>query len=219
MRLILVLIVLTAVPVFGQNHYIGLRSGVSLSNVISEDLFNDRDFRTGFIGGLTYEYKFENKFSISIDLVYAQKGFSEDAIFNDETGSIIDLTHSTNFNYDYLSIPIKGGFSIGNNFQGFLNLGILPSMLVNAKTITSSIGIYGALNQDIAEYVDKFDLGGLLEIGGSYKFKERFLLFSSLTYQQSFTSITNDNYFSDWSIKHNGMTLSVGLKYALTAGV
>ena len=94
-------------------------------------------------------------------------------------------------------------------------------MLVNAKTITSSIGIISinGVSEDIAEYVDKFDLGGLLEIGGSYKFKERFLLFSSLTYQQSFTSITNDNYFSDWSIKHNGMTLSVGLKYALTAGV
>jgi len=40
-------------------------------------------------------------------------------------------------------------------------------------------------------------------------------IITNLGYQHSFTSITNDNYFSNSEVRHYGMVLSFGLKYAL----
>jgi long-subunit fatty acid transport protein len=68
----------------------------------------------------------------------------------------------------------------------------------------------------VTDKVTKFDFGGLVETGGSYKLKDRFLLSASFAYQQSFTTITNEDYFSNGKAKHYGMRLAIGLKYALT---
>ena len=69
---------------------------------------------------------------------------------------------------------------------------------------------------DLTNNVTKFDLAGLLEIGGGYKFKKGYWLYSSIGYQQSFTTFSNSEYFANSKIRHNGINLTVGLKYALT---
>ena len=99
-----------------------MQGGINWTNVISDNFLSDNDYRNGFIGGLTYEYEFKRNFHIGLDLVYTQKGFKHDIIFTDETGNQIGDKTTSDFNYDYLSLPIKGGFSLGNNFAGFLNL-------------------------------------------------------------------------------------------------
>ena len=210
------LILLFTIPVFGQNHFIGLKGGINWTNVISDNFLSNNDYRNGFVGGLTYEYDFKKKFHIGLDLVYSQKGFTNDIIFTDEYGNPTGEKATSEFNYDYLSFPIKGGLVLGNRISGFINLGLVPSLLIEAKTIEPAIkGITGKKTYDVTDKVTKFDFGGLIEIGGSYKFKERFFLFTSFAYQQSFTTITNEDYFSNGKAKHYGMTLSIGLKYAL----
>lgn len=42
------------------------------------------------------------------------------------------------------------------------------------------------------------------------------MLFTSFSYQQSLTSITNSDYFEDSDIRHSGMSLTIGVKCALT---
>ena len=49
-----------------------------------------------------------------------------------------------------------------------------------------------------------------------FKFKERYWLFTSISYHQSFTTISNADYFANSNIRHYGMTFNLGLKYALT---
>lgn len=214
-KVITLFVVLFTIPVFGQNHLVGLKSGISWTDIISDNFLSDNSYRNGFVGGLTYEYEFKKKFHIGFDFVYAQKGFKSDIIFTDENGFSIGEKSTGDYNYDYLSLPLKGGFSLGNNFAGFLNLGIVPSLLINAEIVFQAFEDFDGKTIDVIDKATKFDLGGLLEIGGSYKFKERFMLFTSFAYQQSFTTITNENYFSNGKAKHYGMTLSVGLKYAL----
>ena len=67
----------------------------------------------------------------------------------------------------------------------------------------------------MTDRVTKFDFGGLIEIGGNFKFNDRLFLLTSLTYQHSFTTLTNPDYFADDKITLYGVTLSIGLKYAL----
>lgn len=214
-KLATVLIILFTIPVFGQNHLIGMKGGISWTNVISDNYFSDNDYRNGFAGGLTYEYEFNKKYHIGADLLYAQKGFANDILFVDENGNPLGEKSTSDFNYNYLSLPIKGGFSIGNNLVGFLNIGVVPSLLIKAETITPTFENIDGETFDVTDKVTEFDFGAMAEIGASYKLKEQFLLFTSFAYQHSFTSIANENYFADGKVNHHGMTWSIGLKYAL----
>jgi hypothetical protein len=214
-KIYLALLLLSTIPAFGQNQLIGLKGGVSFTNVFSEDFLSENDFRNGFMTGLTYEHKLKNKFSIELEISYFQKGFRNDIIFTDVNGSPTGEKHTSVFNYDYLSLPIKGGYSIGNKISGFINLGIVPSFLVNARAEIPAIGTLPEEKVNITDRVTSFDFGGLAEIGLSYKLQEQFLIFTSVSYQQSFLSITNDDYFKESKAMHYGMTIAIGVKYAL----
>jgi len=215
-NLIAVLTILISTPAFGQNHFMGLKGGISWTNVNSANFHDNNDNWTGFNGGLTYEYHMNKKFNLGMDFLYFQKGFTNDIVFLDEFGNPTGKKVTSEFNYDYLSFPIKGGFVIGDKISGFINLGLVPSVLIDAKTIQPAIeGIMDKTTYDVTDEVTDYDLGGMIEIGGNYKFKDRVLLFASFAYQHSFASITNENYFSNGKARHYGMTLSIGLKYAL----
>ena len=203
----------------GQNQFIGVKGSVNLTNISSSDIRNT-DYRTGLSSGITYEYLFGKHYSLGADIIYNQRGFRDYLTLTDNTGNPTGEKAIYKYNYDYLSIPIKTGFNIGNTFYSFANIGLIPSILVNAKTFLPPFDINAKVGGsdviDLTNKVTKFDLAGLIEIGGGYKFKNRYWLFSSIGYQQSITTITNSEYFANSKIRHNGMNLTVGMKYALS---
>lgn len=215
-KVITILIIMISIPAFSQNHFFGIKGGVNLTNVNSTNFIKNNDYRTGYNSGLTYEYKLNDRYNLGVDLLYFQKGFTDDIIFTDEFGNTIGEKATSKFNYDYLSLPLRGGIEIGDKFSAFANLGIVPSLLVDAKTIIPGLEGYAEeTTYDVKDGIKKFDLGGLVEIGASYNLTTDFLLSATIGYQHSFTSIATDNYFSDSEIRHYGMALSIGLKYAL----
>lgn len=218
-HILLIILTITVLKVAGQNHFIGVKGSVNSTNITSSDFLSQTKSRIGLTAGMTYEYFFKKYFSVGADLIYNQRGFTNDLIFTDNLGNLIGEKHSTKFNYDYLSLPIKTGLNIGNKFYGFTNIGVVPSLLVDAKTKTPTFDTNGKVtgNETLdVTSVSKFDLAGLIEIGCGYKFKKRYWLFTSFSYQHSFTTITNSDYFANSKIKHNGMSLTVGLKFVLT---
>jgi hypothetical protein len=217
MRIIItVLTIVISIPTFGQNHFFGLKGGINWTNVNSSNFISGNDNRTGFNGGLTYQYFLNERFNLGTELLYFQRGFVNDIVFTNEFGNPTGERATNTLDYDYLSIPLKGGIRIGDKFSGFANLGIVPSFLLDAKTTTPAIeGFQEETTYNVTDRVTKFDLGGLVEIGANYKITPDFLLSTSFGYQHSFTSITNDDYFSNTEARHYGMVLSIGLKYAL----
>jgi len=219
-QIFLIILTITTFKVAGQNHLFGVKGGVNWTNITTSNFVNQHDFRTGISAGLTYEYLFKKYFSVGADLIYNQRGYTNDIVFTDNLGNPTGEKYTINFNYDYVSLPIKTGFNIGNKFYGFTNIGVIPSLLVDAKTVTPTFNTVGKVTGnetfDVTSRVTKFDFAGLAEIGGGYKFKNRYWLFTSFAYQYSFTTFTNSEYFSNSKIRHNGMTLTIGLKCALT---
>ncbi len=214
-KIITVIAIVISFTAYGQNHFIGIQGGICWTNA-SLTNFKNNDTRTGFHSGLTYQYYLNKRFNLGIDILYFQKGFTNDVIFTDQLGNPTGEKATSRFNYDYLSIPLKGGIVVGNKFSGFANLGIVPSFLIDATTKHSAIeGFTEETSSNITNKVTKFDVGGLIEIGAKYKVTANFVLSASFGFQHSFTSITNDNYFSNAKIRHYGMIVSIGLKYAL----
>jgi len=153
-----------------------------------------------------------------IRIIYNQRGFTED--FDINFGLDRGLCK---FNYDYLSFPVKIGLNRGRKIYGFLNTGLIPSILINAwatEPYYSNHEYSGMETTNVKSKVTKFDIAGLVEIGGGYKFKDKYLLFTSFVFQRNFTKITNADYYSlshsTGSERHYGFTLTLGLKCALT---
>lgn len=218
-NIVLLILTITTLKVAGQNHFVGLKGGANLTN-ISSTFVSQHDNRTGIYTGLTYDYLLKKHFSVSADLIYNQRGFTNDIIFTDDLGNPTGEKYTTKFNYDYVSLPIKTGLNLGNKFYGYTNIGVIPSLLINAKTISPTFNVDGKVTGnetfDMTNKVTKFDFACLAEIGGGYKFKNRYWLYTSLAYQYSFTTITNSKYFANSTIRHYGISLTIGLKYALT---
>lgn len=217
----LLILIISTIKVNGQNHLIGVIGGTNLTNIatnMTSSSLNESNYRKGLTAGITYMYLIRERFSIGADFIYNQRGYSSDIIFTDDYGNPTGEKHPLIYDYDYVSLPIKTGFNIGNKLYGFTTIGIIPSILVNAKMTeptfevnnNSDVILTGHQTIDISDFTRRFDLAGFAEIGGGYKFKDCFWLFTSFTYQHSFTTIENKQ------IRHNGMTVSIGVKSVLT---
>ncbi len=212
-KIIISFLLISTMPIFGQNHFIGIKSEINWTTVNSKYSFNNSDKRTGFSGGLTYQYIINNNFSLGLDLLYVQKGFKNDITFINPSGKPIGTGEDSDFSYDYLSFPIKAGYSIGNTISGFIYLGVVPALIVKAETIIPTFE--GSETFNVKNKVTSFDFAGLIEVGASYAASNRLLIITSFAYQHSFTTLSNSDYFSGSNMKHYGITLSIGIKYAL----
>ena len=217
-KLLLILLIGISMNVVGQIHSIGIQGGVNLTN-LTGDTFKDSQFRTGIIGGFNYELLFKNRYTIGTDLLYSQQGFSDKFIFMNDFGNVLRKGPESKYYYDYLSVPIKFGYTEGQKLKSFVKIGLCPSFLLKAETAQAMIDLSGNLTGyekvDVKENVSKFDFGGLLELGIGYSLNNQFELVSSLTGRKSLTTFSNADYFKDAKMRHYGFSLTLGLKYRL----
>ena len=98
------LFLMSTIALFGQTHFIGIKSGINNTNIKSGSLVLMNEYRHGFVGGLTYDYKIKNQFNIGAELLYAQKGYNSDLIFTNEIGIPTGKSVTIKYKYDYLSL-------------------------------------------------------------------------------------------------------------------
>lgn len=104
----------------------------------------------------------------------------------------------------------------------FLPLFILTTSTLKVAGQNNLIGVKcGANSTNItsSNFSSQNDSRTGLTTGLTYEFliKKHFSIGADLIYnQRGFTTITNSNYFANSKIRHNGMTLNLGLKYTLT---
>jgi hypothetical protein len=214
------IIILTFInlKVSGQGHSIGIIGGASSSNVSSKSFPSNNGSRQAFTGGLTYSYVFKNHFTTGVDLISSQRGFTNDALLTDNTGNQVGKITSE-FNYNYIALPVKAGYTLGAKLYGFGNVGVIPSMLIKAETISPKIDGNGVVTShetfDITDQVNKIDIAGLVQIGAGFNFHKNIGLFSTLGYQRSITTFTSSEYFTNYNIRHNVVSLCLGVKSKL----
>ena len=214
--LILTIISLT---LSGQS-FIGVKGGLNLTNNSFNDLFKNKNSRSGLSGGLTYELFIKENTSIGVDLLYNQRGFTEEIIFTDNQGNPTGQKATIEFNFDYLSLPIKVGIYSKNRTRIGLNLGLVPSYLIKSETIFPTYEldgqIYNAQTINTTDRVSRFDIAGLIEFGFNFQLKDNYWFLGTISYQHSFTDFTNKDYFNDRNMNHYGLILSIGFRYRLT---
>lgn len=211
-KIFLVILTITSLSVAGQNYLIGWKGGANFTNVsYNNTLSSSQNNRVSFVRGFTYEYLLNKHFSLGADLLYDQRGWKIDIPFYNEF-NIYVITVTNKEDFTYLSLPLKAGYNFGGQLYGFINLGVIPARLLSCK-VTIPHENRDELFDNYSNY-RKYDIAGLAELGGGYKIKDKIRLFSSYTYQHSFiTASLPAN--GDLLKTHYGMSLTVGLKYAL----
>lgn len=201
--------------------YMSARIGLSVTNTSPASY--DGDFKLGFSGGVGYEKFLGDHFSMSADLRYNQLGYALKFMMRNSMGEGLgDGKFKTKLNY--IALPIKAGYYVGNKIRFYGKVGIVPSFLVSAKDRIpmdnpSGTGIEYRKVKSTDNY-KRFDFAVLLEIGVVYEIDNRLLVFSSFQYQHSVTSFggfrTYDgNSVATTDFRHYGLTLSAGVKRKL----
>lgn len=209
--LVIVLIIMT-LKANSQVHMIGVKNGINITNATSLQA----DYRFGNNYGFLYEVLFNDKYSISVDLYYNQRGYKNKLSFTNVDGELQPTAVIYSYS-DYLSFPVKIGYSIGDNLKKFINLGVNPSLLLDSQSSSPVVdtdgNITGAINYDSENSLSNFDIGGLIEVGLSYDVVDRINLFSSVMYSQSFNSFVENAI--NQNIRHSCFSLSLGVKYKI----
>lgn len=212
---LLIAFVLFAHLLFAQKDLIGLRGGINWSHVKTDTPFEDSDATTGFLGGITYQHQFQSGLYWGVDVLYTERGFEDELIpgtFDPCLGCLrVAAPVDNQFNFDYLSFPVKVGFTFGEQVMFFTDFALVPATLVNGNIETTNS------SQEITE-ADQFDLATQIEIGAAFHLFEGWAAYGSLSYLNSLTSSTNANYFPGDQMLHRNVNLSFGVRYELKRG-
>ena len=208
---IIVIVLLVANVSYSQQQLIGLKAGPALT-MIQADRFGDTNMRISLTAGFTYDYLITDNLSLNAEMLYSARGFRNDFYLTNDQGDFLG-TKTIRWNYDYLSIPLKISYSGRGKIYGFVSGGIVPAFLVSAKTKFPKVGDFDAVTTDVKD-ASTFDLAGVWEAGGGYRFSDHCRMFTSLSVQYSFTAFTNSNYFEGGDGHHYGFALTAGVKYA-----
>jgi hypothetical protein len=214
-KLLIVILTVVTLSVAGQKHLIGVKGGVNITNVSLPNLSNDTKNRVSYIRGLTYEYLLNNSFSLSADLLLDLRGFHYEVPMYDDLGHPTGYSGTTREDFAYLSFPLKAGYNIGDNLYGYVNLGVIPAILLNS-VVTIPIGsLLGDRTYNNYSNNRKFDISALIELGGGYSISERIRLCTSISFQNSLMSATLPEDGDLFELTHYGMTITAGIKYTL----
>lgn len=216
---------LFAISLNAQRHLVGVKGGINITDFASDGAFEDADTKTGFVGGLTYQFVFNEQFLIGAEALYNRRGVTIKQDFTDELGNPTNSGTKTDFDLDYLSIPITFGVSYGKYWRLNANIAAVPSFLLDARFrrprfVGNTEGLppsqqLDAGEIDVTDEVSGFDFATRLEVGGGYMLTDLIMLHIDVGYQHSISTFTNSDFFEDTEARHRGVNLTFGIKYML----
>ncbi|OJJ17868.1 hypothetical protein BKI52_28840 [marine bacterium AO1-C] len=192
-----------------QLHSIGVTGGYANTTVILQDrVGNEINSEANFVAGLQTSLRLTPHWFLELDLLYTQNGYRTSFFSLGE----FDL------DYNYLSVPLKISYRFGNKIQGFINLGVTQSILLNAKAIGPLFGPADELVDpnatfDLKPSTRNFDLSGMAGIGARYNFS-RWAISLEGRFNRSFTNfdkLTGSNV----EAFHQSLQVLLGVHYLL----
>ncbi len=204
-----------------QQKYIGARIGANLGN---ESPFFSGPFQginTGFIAGGQFDYWFDNRWSVSAQVLFDQKGSKRSS---GESGTDFSESGTTEFILNYLEIPIfyKVALVTGNIrpyvFAGpSIGFFLSGSQKINSRylvnTHSTTIDTTMTFNDSIARYPD---ISAVLGAGISINLRTGQLLFLDAAYALGLVNIWNNpKSSSPVSLNSRDIRLTAGILFPM----
>jgi len=208
-----------------QEQYINVNLGANIANIQSNPLNIFDQNRVKFLSEVNYEFIYKKNISISLGLNYIQRGSKDPVSFTDGNGMPLNGSneYSYFFNYDYIGMPMKIGYRIKGKLNFTTRIGVIPSMLVEAKALhpkfkfeNGSIEIDGYDKTDYRSITNEYDIVPILELETSYTIKDRVKLNVLLLFQHGLMNVNTSSFFDGKPNKHIGIGVQLGCKYDIS---
>jgi len=170
----------------------GVNVGLNFANVTASGMTNDA-YRTGFNLGISADHYFSDSWSLKVKAAYDQKGW--------DNGYINNLV--TNFQVDYLTIPVLANWHFGGTKNWYLNFGPYVGILLNAKE--------SAGGMDLKPIFTSADFGADLGIGVKFPVAAKAKLFIELNGQAGINDVFKNNTGS--TVRNTVSAINVGINF------
>lgn len=158
----------------------GFNIGYNSSNV--SDSRSTSDSGTGFNLAGSLDFYLSNTWSIKTKLIYDQKGWNNDVIYDVNSGNY----YATDYNLNYITIPVMANWHFGNTKNWYLNFGPYFGFLLDAKDTR--------FNTDVTDSFNNSDFGLAFGVGVKLPVSDKIKFFLEFEGQGGFTDILRDNY-------------------------
>lgn len=176
----------------------GLNLGVNLATVTSGSETN-KDFRTGLLAGVYGDYFLSDEWSIKAKVAYDQKGWNNGFI------TIGDESLQTNYQIDYVTVPVMANWHFGHTKNWYLNFGPYAGFLLSSKET--------ALGLDLKEITQSVDAGLAFGIGVKIPVSSKVRFLIELDGQSGFTNVFVEN--DGNTIRNSRSAIVAGLAFSL----
>lgn len=178
----------------------GFNTGLNVATVTSGTDTNS-DSRIGFNAGAFGDYFFSDRWSIKVKLSYDQKGWNNGYINNYDDGQ----SFTTNYHYDYLTVPVMANWHFGRTRNWYLNFGPYAGFLMSAKET--------ALNMDLKDLSQSVDVGLAIGIGVKIPIADKIKILLETDGQSGINDIFKDN--QGTTIRNSRSSINAGLVFEL----
>ena len=176
----------------------GFNAGSNISTVVSSE--DNADSGNGFNVGFAADFYFSDRWSIKGKLIYDQKGWDNDVITDLDTGN----TYDTNYNLNYLTVPVMANWHFGKKRNWYLDFGPYVGFLMSAEDTR-----FGA---DVKEYFNSTDFGLSYGIGVKIPLNNKVKL--SLEYEEQ-TGFSNVFKNATYNVTNSRSSFNVGLNFLM----
>ncbi|MES2274774.1 MAG: porin family protein [Bacteroidota bacterium] len=174
----------------------GVTVGYNAATVTSGNLTNS-DYRSGFNAGVSVEHYFSDSWSFKGRLIYDQKGWNSGYI---ATGT---STTTTNYQLDYLTVPLFANWHFGRTKNWYLNFGPYVGFLLSASETAGG--------RDVKSFFNSTDGGLGLGIGVKFPVSDKSKFFIEANGQGGVTDLGNGN--SGSTVKSSVSAINIGFTF------
>lgn len=178
------------------NLELGLQVGGNQATVSNNNYSEDPSY--SYNVGYSAEYYFSRDWGLKVRAIYDRKGFDE-ALYRWTDGDV----YLSDFNLDYLTIPVTAVWHFGDDNAWFLDFGMYYGTLLRARETSH--------DADLEDDFRKSDVGLAFGIGYKFPINDRLRLFAQIDGQSGFTDIYKDS----GDLQNTRLALNVGVNFLL----
>lgn len=183
----------------------GANIGYNSSTVSNSDGSADRGI--GINIGVAIDYYFSKRWSIKGKLIYDQKGWDKGFIEFygfDPNSEGPSGSYSTNYDLNYLTIPVMANWHFGRTKNWYFNFGPYVGFLMSAKETR--------FGTDVKEAFNTTDFGLALGIGVKIPVSDKLKISLEYDGQSGFSNVFKD---SNESITNSRSSFNVGVNFLM----
>lgn len=177
----------------------GVNIGYNFSTVTVSDTYLQPDTGSGFNAGLSADYFFSDRWSIKAKLISDQKGW-DNGTFTDQFG-----TYKTDYNLNYLTVPVMANWHFGSKRNWYLNFGPYAGFLLSAEETTRGV--------DVKEAFNSTDFGLALGIGVKIPVSDKLKFSIEYEGQGGFSTIFKES--DGVRVSNSRSAINVGLNFMM----